>query len=362
MNLEKYVTQNEINISKEDWEKIKENDKDEVREELASIIIKYSLPFPYPIVKHYKIYESFYDLERKKGMFLESTNIQYKFDYRYKLGNRYVEGLNSGIDSLKFYVDNHRIGTSVDGYTTAVQDWGNKNKLKRMLSPLWSFDIKEINSKTLFRAISLSKQIPSHFKPEIAKTIYEEFNAKSILDIAHGWGGRLLGFITAKTTEKYIGLDTNTIVQDSLYNLLEDLEVIKDIELINVSSEDFIRPNTFDFIFSSLPYFNKERYLGEDQSCNKYSNLNSWMINYLYPSINNAWDSLKSNGFLVLNISDIKVRTTHYKICDKMNDFISDLPGAEEGTHFGIRLGIRPNTLISKDKIFCEPVWVWKKK
>jgi hypothetical protein len=254
-----------------------------------------------------------------------------------------------------------RVSTPVDGYSSPVQDWANKNKVKRMISPLWSFDIKEINNKTLFRAISLAKQIPSYFKPEIAKAIYENYNSKCILDISHGWGGRLLGAVTSKNTEAYIGIDPNIVVQDRLHCLIDDLSFSKDIELINDISENFYREESFDTVFSSIPYFSKERYIGDNQSYSNYKTFNSWMTSYLYPTLYNAWCSLKKDGVLIINVSNIKIRGIEYNICDPMNDFISDLYGAKEGTHFGVRIGIRPNTLVTKQKILCEPTWVWYK-
>ena len=80
-----------------------------------------------------------------------------------------------------------------------------------------------------------------------------------------------------------------------------------------------------------------------------------------FKSIDSFWKNLKPNGHLILNISDIYTHHKIQKICDPMNDHIEKLSGAQYQGAIGMRMAKRPNSKASKDGIFCEPMWVWKK-
>ena len=86
------------------------------------------------------------------------------------------------------------------------------------------------------------------------------------------------------------------------------------------------------------------------------------------------WNTLKPNGHLLVNISDIYKRAlgkTILEICDPMNDFLSKFPDSEYKGCMGMELAKRPNcrgiqtsTQYGQervDEVFCEPIWIWKK-
>jgi DNA methylase. len=65
----------------------------------------------------------------------------------------------------------------------------------------------------------------------------------------------------------------------------------------------------FDLIFTSPPYFDKEKYnQSELQSYKMYKEFDSWMQNFLFKTIELRTKNLKSGGYLVINISDIYTR------------------------------------------------------
>ena len=86
----------------------------------------------------------------------------------------------------------------------------------------------------------------------------------------------------------------------------------------------------------------------------------------------------------MVNISDVNAssggKKEWLKICDPMNDFIKTLNDSQYVECFGMEMAKRPNsggagtaksedyneetlqkTEETKDKRFCEPIWVWRK-
>ena len=123
-----------------------------------------------------------------------------------------------------------------------------------------------------------------------------------------------------------------------------------------------IPENSFDTVFTSPPYFNIERYTQEpNQSWKKYKKIDSWLNDFLFVTLDKAWKGLKTNGVMIVNISDVYSNHTINRICDPMNDFISKLPNASYHKTIGLRMAKRPNSNADKDGIFVEPMWIWKK-
>jgi len=107
---------------------------------------------------------------------------------------------------------------------------------------------------------------------------------------------------------------------------------------------------------------------------------------FLQTTLGNLWDSIKSGGYLLVNISDVY---SNYKwsnergwleICNPMNDYLSNLENSKYQGCIGMEMAKRPNSggvgtaktyegsvwteksLENKDgKKFAEPIWVWKK-
>ena len=87
------------------------------------------------------------------------------------------------------------------------------------------------------------------------------------------------------------------------------------------------------------------------------------------------WNTLKPNGHLLVNISDIYQRATGKDIplgiCDPMNDFLSKFSDSEYKGCIGMELAKRPNCRgiqtgtehgqERQDEVFCEPIWIRRK-
>lgn len=134
----------------------------------------------------------------------------------------------------------------------------------------------------------------------VANSIYKHFigtdNDKPIvIDPCAGFGGRMLGFISAYPNGKYIGIEPNIYTYTYLKYIRDTYLSNYDIELYNVTQEQFIEitPDIqCDLTFTSIPYYDKEDYHGV---CNtNYNNIDDWCNKFI--------NNIKKYPNLVLNI------------------------------------------------------------
>jgi len=165
-------------------------------------------------------------------------------------------------------------------------------------------------------------------------------------------------------------------------------EVPKKSLLIESPAEDFeYKENSYDTVFTSPPYFSVERYSYDDtQSWVRYKDIDTWNTQFLQKTLEKIWPSIKSGGYLLVNIADVFARTggqrNMVEICNPMNDFLSTLSDSEYQGCIGMEMAKRPNSggagmakasderfqdstiqraEETKDKRFCEPIWIWRK-
>jgi len=142
------------------------------------------------------------------------------------------------------------------------------------------------------------------------KELYGKDNCR-VLDTSSGFGGRLLGFFTAKNTAEYIGIDPNTA--DSCNKFIEFMQMrfglTKKAYVNRIGSEDFTidnypqYENYFDISFTSPPYFDTEKYSKSDtQSYVKFNTYDSWVDGFYMDTIYNSCNALKLDGTFAINI------------------------------------------------------------
>ena len=132
--------------------------------------------------------------------------------------------------------------------------------------------------------------------------------------------------------------------------------------MINSPAEDVTLTSKFDFVFTSPPYFNIEKYTQDpNQSFKRYRKLDAWLNGFLFNIIDKAWNALEDNGVMAINIGDVYSGHTINKICDPMNDYISGLNGANYMGCIGYKMQKRLQSKSFKTGVFCEPIWLWRK-
>lgn len=156
-------------------------------------------------------------------------------------------------------------------------------------------------------------QCVSNFRPTAAKFIYDKYAGDgNVYDMSCGFGGRLIGAMASEKVKSYVGVEPSTKTYEGLWELDKALRNIcgikKNIGLYKIGSEDFLLDDVkFDLCFTSPPYFDREKYSTEEtQSYIKFPTQPEWMHGYLIRTLENCWYMLKDNGYLVINIADVR--------------------------------------------------------
>lgn len=360
----------EIDISKEQWQELINNyDKEEIKEALSKAIDDYNLDMP---LRKMTFEDAQFDFEgllnlNTKDM-IKKGDLFTRYDYKYPMSHYYVEQVKTGNISSDYFQQYNRFLCDSQVAPSPYRSWYIPKFRNGVLNALFTLKFKEVNNTKLRSAISLRKYIAAQFKPSVAKCLYDIFEAKNILDFSSGWGDRLSGFYASKNTQSYIGIDPNERLF-SQYKKQKDLYskyTNKKSNIFNECAEEFDFKKTnkkFDFIFTSPPYFNIEKYTQEEnQSWKKYRKFEIWREEFLFKTISNVWEQLEDGGILAINISDVYSGHRINNICDPMNDFISSLEGANYMGCLGMKMSKRPNNKTTqKEGTFVEPVWIFSK-
>jgi|TARA_R110002110_G_scaffold374027_2_gene583834 hypothetical protein len=397
-NMEPYLS-----IDEKEWEYIKNTfDKQDVRESLAKVAMTY--PPPYMDITENDAYRQ---LQKLKGMrhndllvdgeWFAREGTKYRYDLTFEGKQQYFRRINTGNDSSNYFQQANR--WSVDGTIAPgpIRTWESHKFMTTLIGSAYSLKLPKIDKSSFRIMIGLRKYICSQFKPNVSKVLYDKLRSKNVLDFSAGWGDRLAGFYASETAEYYVGIDPRKenhpiyIEQSEFYDTHRSMfEPKKKVEFIELPAEDVDYTkykDKFDTVFTSPPYFSVERYSYDDtQSWVRYKEIDDWNKNFLQKTIENLWCSIKSGGYLLVNIADVFARTGSDKgmveICNPMNDFLSTLSDSEYQGCIGMEMAKRPNSggagmargsderfqdstiqraEETKDKRFAEPIWIWKK-
>jgi DNA modification methylase len=65
------------------------------------------------------------------------------------------------------------------------------------------------------------------------------------------------------------------------------------------------KKNSLDLCFTSPPYFDTEKYSNDkEQSYIKYNTKDKWLIGFYKKTMQNCFNGLKNNGYMIINIAD----------------------------------------------------------
>ena len=204
-----------------------------------------------------------------------------------------------------------------------------------------------------------------NFRPATAKALYELYGKENskVLDTSSGFGGRLLGFFTAKNTAEYVGIDPNTADSCNKFILYMSRYFTNKKAYVNkIGSEDFTienypqYENYFDISFTSPPYFNVERYSDDiTQSHVKFNTYDAWIDGFYRNTIYNSCNSLKLDGVFAVNISWVD------NIKEYTEEFLNDCGFyiIKEDKYL-LRIHPRESSYGSDKMSKYEPIWVAK--
>lgn len=154
--------------------------------------------------------------------------------------------------------------------------------------------------------IYFKTKVCSSHNPTIIKHFIKKFKAKRVLDMSAGWGDRLLG-VLASDVEHYLATDPNLCVHRGYKEMVDTYGTQGKIE---IHEEPFEKldlseyKNYFDIMYTSPPYFDYELYNkhGKGQSVEGNRTQDSWVHNFLKPSVLKIVDCLKNNGKFIFYI------------------------------------------------------------
>lgn len=195
------------------------------------------------------------------------------------------------------------------------------------------------------------------FKATLARTIYDLFAARDVLDFSAGWGDRLVGALAARTVQAYLGVDPNPALRAGHEAIAARFAAAagKDGARFRVIYEPFQTcalpaGRTFDLVFTSPPYFTKEVYTdAPGQSVADFPDFPAWLTRFLFVALAKAWGVLAPGGHMAVHITDVKDASC---LCEMMALYVlARLPSA---AYIGMIGSIG-------DRGIVRPIWVWKK-
>ena len=164
-------------------------------------------------------------------------------------------------------------------------------------------DVKSLSTCGIpFNGAKFAKDFPV----SLARDLYDEFaiNGK-VLDPCHGWGGRLTGFLLSKANS-YTGIDVSkaaSVGVKTIQNTYQELCEGKKVDLHCSKFEDFEDENNiYDFALTSPPYFDVEKYEGDEQPHIIYDNYTEWKQGFYAELIEKTYSLLKKGGVFALQV------------------------------------------------------------
>lgn len=155
---------------------------------------------------------------------------------------------------------------------------------------------------------------PAEFPMILARQLIDEFCKKPgarVLDPCHGWGGRALGFLLSENAHHYQGFDVDPQTRQGVAAMCIDLKSFYDkkkhVLLTLCPFEDSkLEKNSFDFALTSPPYFDTEKYNGDDSSWRRYPEFDKWVGGFFKPLIEKTAAALKPGGVFALQVGNQK--------------------------------------------------------
>lgn len=205
------------------------------------------------------------------------------------------------------------------------ESWDDYRELKKIILTTL-FNYKSISREKIRESIFKTTSECTNFRLTTAKAFYQYFDANRILDFCAGWGDRLLASIAWSKNNKnfgyYHGVDPNVNMVPTYEKMIKDFGNEKQFKVIISPFEDVELKDTYDLVLTSPPYWNLEDFTHsdadkkniEDQSSERYKDLDSWIVNFLLESLLKSFKSLEKNGHMIINMGDLmgKSNVTQY--------------------------------------------------
>lgn len=148
-------------------------------------------------------------------------------------------------------------------------------------------------------------RMPADFPALLARDLINEFASEgAVLDPCHGWGGRLVGFLLSDA-KRYTGVDVSSLSAQGVQKLYETLKKHVKNKSVKLMCEDFIKSthkSKFRFALTSPPYFDVEKYEGDEQPYKHCANYDAWRDSFYTQLIEKVYAHLENDGHFALQV------------------------------------------------------------
>lgn len=227
--------------------------------------------------------------------------------------NILLENNNNIVIKKNYYKDFH-LNKITDYFSEECRilcRFGNKpspeSVFKKNYKHIYKWSMKKygyINNYTFYEYLYNHKyKVCSNFDITLVLSLLKIFKPTNMLDFSAGWGDRLIGAISYGT--KYTGVDPSECMEPIYKNIINTLSSNpNDYTVIKSPFEKVkLKENTYDFVFTSPPFFKLEIYEDSETQSSSY-NLEKWKKKFLFPSIEKCSKYLKNNSYFTLYIED----------------------------------------------------------
>lgn len=137
----------------------------------------------------------------------------------------------------------------------------------------------------------------SHFKPMIAKFVYDRYKAKKTIDFSAGWAARCVAALSSDV--EYYGIDpfTSDLVNKTIKYFNGKGRCVKS----GSETFDYSQFPNVDICFSSPPYFDIEIYSDDVNQSSQYSDYQDWLDYYWKETVKRCYEKTKYFSFLAVN-------------------------------------------------------------
>lgn len=242
--------------------------------------------------------------------------------------NRLCQGYEDGYN-ISLLFNPHRLDTETNKSKSIFYGFCNDDKYQKQFARY----IVEVANRVppfgefykLLSAGSGGYQYVNEFQPYLARDIYKKYvhEGDKVLNPCAGWGGRLLGIASCLFHDiEYVETDPQTDTFNGLVKLKQFLRLGDNFKQYNLPFEELpVEADYFDFVFTSPPYFDTERYSTEDtQSYKRYNSFEIWRDKFLKPMIDKILYCMKHGGKCLLNVGNVQ-----YKIDTAIDQHLDSL-------------------------------------
>lgn len=229
--------------------------------------------------------------------------------------NRLCQGYRAGYN-ISLLFNPHRLTTETKKNKSIFYAINNdKNYRKQFARYMVDVSAGVVPACDYYKYIGIGHagfQYVNEFQPYLARDIYKRFcsNGDKVLDPCAGWGGRMLGAVSSLLNLRYVATDPSTLTYNGLLKLRKFLDADESsVKLYNKPFEELkLKSNSFDFVFTSPPYFDTEHYADdeENQSMNKFDSYKAWRKGFLFVMLDKIYDCLKSGKKCLLNVGIVQ--------------------------------------------------------